>query len=203
MLVADIDCLYSAFFQLRARGSEQEDEIEWHFENVTFVLNILDSLSGDDRFTEIRKHRPIHRTLTKVSEVTAPLLKQAEEDQLKFAADFDKAKNDAQTAFNEDIAKIRKQTTTDPRQQQQEIAVAQENGEKLLNAKIEKLKQERDKEFKSTQRQLAQRIRRLQDRYKLWGVLLPPVFPLLLGCFIYFNRRAREREGVAKARLRS
>ena len=42
----------------------------------------------------------------------------------------------------------------------------------------------------------------MQDRYKLWGVLLPPVFPLLVGFFVYFNRRAREREGVAKARLR-
>ena len=67
VLVADIDCLYSAFFQLRARGSEEEDEVEWRFENVTFVHNVLDSLAGDDRFIEIRKHRPVHRTLTKVA----------------------------------------------------------------------------------------------------------------------------------------
>ena len=118
VLVADIDCLYSAFFQLRARGSEEEDEIEWRFENVTFVLNVLDSLAGDDRFIEIRKHRPVHRTLTKVAAETEPLLKQAEQEQQKFSRDFDKAKDDAQAAFNEEIAKVQKQTDSDPRQQQ-------------------------------------------------------------------------------------
>ena len=202
MLVADIDCLYSAFFQLRARGSEEEDEIEWRFENVTFILNLLDSLAGDDRFIEIRKHRPVHRTLTKVAAETEPLLKQAESEQQKFSQDYDKAKEEAQAAFNEEIAKVQKQTDSDPRQQQQEIAMARKAGELRLNARFEELKQKRDKEFKSTRRQLAQTIRRVQDRYKLWGVLLPPMFPLLVGFFVYFNRRAREREGVAKARLR-
>jgi ABC-2 type transport system permease protein len=202
VLVADIDCLYSAFFQLRARGSEEEDEIEWRFENVTFILNLLDSLAGDDRFIEIRKHRPVHRTLTKVAAETEPLLKQAEMEQQKFAQDFDKAKEDAQAAFNEEIAKVQKQTGSDPRQQQQEIAMLRKAGQQRLDASIEELKQKRDKEFKSTRRQLAQTIRRVQDRYKLWGVLIPPMFPLAVGCFVYFNRRAREREGVAKARLR-
>ena len=202
VLVADIDCLYSAFFQLRPRGSEEEDEIEWRFENVTFVLNVLDSLAGDDRFIEIRKHRPVHRTLTKVAAETEPLLKQAEEEQQKFAEDFEKAKDDAQAAFNEEIAKVKKQTESDPRQQVQEIENAREAGERQLNARVQELKLKRDKEIKSTRRQLAQTIRRVQDRYKLWGVLLPPVFPLLVGLFVYFNRRAREREGVAKSRLR-
>jgi ABC-2 type transport system permease protein len=202
VLVSDIDCLYSAFFQLRARGSEDEDEIEWRFENVTFILNLLDSLADDDRFIEIRKHRPVHRTLTKVAAETEPLLKQAESEQQKFSQDYDKAKDEAQAAFNEEIAKVQKQTDSDPRQQQQEIAMARKAGELRLNARFEELKQKRDKEFKSTRRQLAQTIRRVQDRYKLVGVLLPPMFPLLVGFFVYFNRRAREREGVAKARLR-
>ena len=133
---------------------------------------------------------------------TEPLLKQAEQEQQKFSRDFDKAVEDAQAAFNEEIAKVQKQTESDPRQQQVEIALARQAGERRLNASIEELKQKRDKEIKSTRRQLAQTIRRVQDRYKLWGVLLPPVFPLLVAFFVFFNRRAREREGVAKSRLR-
>ena len=68
VVVCDIDCLNSAIFMLRARGTEEDDPVEWHFENVSFVLNVIDSLAGDDRLIEIRKHRPIYRTLTKVEE---------------------------------------------------------------------------------------------------------------------------------------
>jgi len=33
-------------------------------------------------------------------------------------------------------------------------------------------------------------------------VLLPPIPPLLVAIVVFFTRRAREREGVSKARLR-
>jgi hypothetical protein len=36
----------------------------------------------------------------------------------------------------------------------------------------------------------------------LGAVLLPPIAPLLLAGFVFMGRRAREREGVNKKRLR-
>jgi ABC-2 type transport system permease protein len=42
----------------------------------------------------------------------------------------------------------------------------------------------------------------VQDDYKLWAVLLPPIPPLIVAGIVFFNRRANEREGVSKARLR-
>ena len=42
----------------------------------------------------------------------------------------------------------------------------------------------------------------MQIQYKLWAVLLPPIPPLLVAVVVFFTRRAREREGVAKSRLR-
>ena len=56
--------------------------------------------------------------------------------------------------------------------------------------------------FSLVETDLTKEVRRLQDWYKMWAVLLPPIPPLLVGCFVFFNRRAREREGVAKSRLR-
>ena len=43
----------------------------WDFDNVTFVLNVLDGLAGDDRFIEIRKRKPVYRTLTAIEEATS------------------------------------------------------------------------------------------------------------------------------------
>jgi hypothetical protein len=33
-------------------------------------------------------------------------------------------------------------------------------------------------------------------------VLLPPILPLAIAIVVFFTRRAREREGVARSRLR-
>ena len=58
-LVSDIDCLYGAFFALRARGDDPDDEFDFNFDNVPFVLNVLDVLAGDERFVDIRTRRPV------------------------------------------------------------------------------------------------------------------------------------------------
>ena len=56
------------------------------------------------------------------------MLKQAEEDEKKFADDFDKAKSEAQAAFQEEIAKVKTESTSNVRQQEQEIAAVKQHG---------------------------------------------------------------------------
>ena len=47
---------------VRAAGRDTEAPVTFDFDNVTFVLNALDELAGDDRFIPIRSRRPRHRT---------------------------------------------------------------------------------------------------------------------------------------------
>ena len=42
----------------------------------------------------------------------------------------------------------------------------------------------------------------MQDQYKMWAVLLPPIPPLLVAIAVFITRRGGEREGVARSRLR-
>jgi ABC-2 type transport system permease protein len=49
---------------------------------------------------------------------------------------------------------------------------------------------------------LKQKVDAVQRQYKLWAVLLPPIPPLLVAVIVFFTRRSREREGVARSRLR-
>ncbi len=83
-----------------------------------------------------------------------------------------------------------------------DVLTAQRQGQRALEVKLETLKDERDRELKSAQRTLDQNIHRVQDWYKLWAVLLPPIPPLIVAFIVFFNRRAGEREGVSRARLR-
>ena len=68
MLVADIDMLTDDFFNLREQGEVPGMGMTFDFDNTTFVLNAIDALAGEDRFLDLRKRRPKHRTLTRIEE---------------------------------------------------------------------------------------------------------------------------------------
>jgi ABC-2 type transport system permease protein len=202
VLVADIDCLYSAFFAVRARGMDEDDFANFDFDNVTFVLNTLDSLAGDKRFIDIRKRRFAHRTLSKLTEATATAREQADIARTQFNDEFEKAESEAQKNFREEIAKIEKRKSSNMMEVLQELEIAKEQGQRKLDTKVAQLTKKRDRELKQIDRDLALNVRQVQDWYKTAAVLLPPIPPLLVGLYVFFNRRAREREGVSKARLR-
>ena len=46
---------------------------------------------------------------------------------------------------------------------------------------------------------LAQKVPHVQDGYKLWAVLLPPIPPLIVAGIVFFNRRSKERGGLESA----
>ncbi len=204
VLVTDIDCLYSVFFQIRQRGADETDEIQWRMENVPFVLNVLDSLAGDESLIEIRKHRPVHRTLEKVEAKIAPKNAAVDEERQAFNKKFEAAKAKAESEFKKKIDELRKENKGSMTEEFiQQIAIAERDGRQRLNQKIKTLERDRDRDVEQKVRAAAKEIHAIQDEYKLQGVLLPPILPLAVAFFVYFNRRAREREGVNKARLRS
>ena len=202
VLVADIDVLYSAFFALRSRGSDPDAEVNLSLDNVTFVLNVLDTLAGDDRYVDIRKRRPIHRTLTRVESETEGARTEADAKRKQFMDEVDKSRDSEQKKLDERIAELQKRTDLDPQQLLIEVDTARTTGEKRLEARTEQLRQQRDQEIQQIERNLELTVRRTQDRYKLLAVLLPPIPPLVVAVVFYFNRRSREHEGVAKSRLR-
>ena len=71
IVVSDVDIISETFFQLRRQGVE-----ELNFDNVTFALNCIDVLAGDESFVALRKHRPHHRTLTRVEEQSRGILRE-------------------------------------------------------------------------------------------------------------------------------
>ena len=202
VLVADIDCLNSAFFMVRAHGQDEEEFVNFDFDNVTFVLNTLDVLSGDERFVDIRKRRLKHRTLSRLTDATAAAREEADAARLQFTEKFEQAKEEEQKKFDEEIARYEKQKNVSEQERMTRILIARQEGQRRLDTRIAQLEQERDRAIKQIERNLALQVRQVQDSYKTWAVLLPPIPPLLLGLFVFFNRRAREREGVSKTRLR-
>jgi ABC-2 type transport system permease protein len=206
VVVADIDLMDGRIFGLRNRPDEV---FGFDFDNVTFVLNILDSLAGDDRFLEIRKRKPKHRTLERIESTVADARELAEKERQKFIAEFDDAERSANESMRAEVGefekKIKEMETAgdaDPQaamQAMQQLASRQRLAQRRLDTK---LKRKRDVEVEAVERQLESKIRQEQDWQKWLAVVLPPIPPLVVAFFVYFRRRALEREGVAKSRLR-
>lgn len=213
--VADIDLLFDAFVRLRARP-EEDGGVNWRFENVNFILNIVDSLSGDSDYVEIRRRKPYHTTLKKI-EALARLQQQKDYDD---SQEYKKKRKEEDEKLNEEEEKLEKERT----KQLEELQKRQREGGDVKAAEIQALRQvdllkrqeleqkravrkeqlDRDLREKTleTQRQTELKVLDIQNYYKLLAVILPPIPPLLVGLVVFVTRRLREREGIARSRLR-
>jgi ABC-2 type transport system permease protein len=209
VVVADVDLLDGRIFGLRNRPDEV---FGLDFDNVEFALNALDTLAGDDRFVSIRKRKPKHRTLERIEDAVAAAREDADKQRAEFIAKFDQAEREANDSMQKEVGEFEKkikemesQGDADPQtamQAIQQLASRQRLAQRRLDTKIEQLKRKRDAEVATVERKLESQVRREQDRQKWLAVLLPPIPPLVVAFMVFFRRRAREREGVAKSRLR-
>lgn len=200
VIVTDLDVMGSRLFTLRNMRQAGVDRPR-NFDDVTFVLNALDSLSGDERFIDVRKRRPEHRTLTTLEQINANTSARIQQqiDKYKKQNDDDYAK--ASDRFNEELEKLRSNTTLKLIDKQSRLAIFEKDMARRLAATRQQLDIRFEKEQKEELRKQSDEIRGYQALYKKIAVFIPPIFPLLIGVIVYFSRRAGEQEGVDRSRL--
>ena len=64
------------------------------------------------------------------------------------------------------------------------------------------LKDEECDKLSKVRYQMEQEVRGVQDRYKMFAIFIPPIPPLLVALYVFFQRRKSEQEGIAQTRLR-
>jgi len=211
--VCDIDMLDSQFIVLR---NQPDPENNFRFDNVPFVLNVIDAVAGDDRFLEIRKRKPRHSTLQAIEAATAKARAAELEDQRKFQAKFDEEEKKADEEANKQTQKLQ-DIVEDLQRQQREgkqvdpgeldakiksVQIIGETARRRAEVKKEKLRIERDRELERIRRERDQEVQQIQNDFKLWAALLPPIPPLLVGFVVWVRRRLREREGISRSRMK-
>lgn len=199
VVVADVDWIIPDFFDIRAAG---DDRFLPATQNVTFILNIIDALAGEDDFIDIRKRARIHRTLSKIDEATRESRMKAREDEDKFIKDITDQETKAREAMAKKIAEVEARTDLDARQKDVILEQTRLREQDKLDAQVRALAAKRSREIKQIEFDLDQNVRAVQDRYKLYAILIPPIPPLLLALAVFFRRRELERQGVSRERLR-
>jgi ABC-2 type transport system permease protein len=199
IVVTDIDWIIPSFFFIREGGEE-------HFlpatQNVTFILNVIDELAGVDRFMDIRKRTRLHRTLAKIDEATRASREKANKDQDAFIAEITQKEQDARKSMTEKIDQVESRTDLNNMEKDVLLEQVRMREQDKLDQEIRTLAARRKREVKQIRYDLEQDIRSVQDMYKMFAILIPPIPPLLLALAVFFRRRELERQGVARERLR-
>jgi len=211
--VADVDFMATPFVRMRAHAYER---FGFQFDNVTFLLNIVDSLAQDDRFIEIRKRKTRHSTLKVLEDYANATYAENHKDveaarnaMNKAVAEMDEANVAAEQKAAEAVKKLEQQRENGIaididayRQAKLQEMLQKKRGEVVKANLVREENRKLAAAVRANQTKTNQEINGVRNWIKLLSVALPPILPLFIGVVVFLRRRLREREGMSKQRLR-
>jgi ABC-2 type transport system permease protein len=195
IFIADLDFISDQFFEIRRRGFEN-----LNFDNVSFFLNCIDVLAGDDSFVELRRRRVQHRTLTSVEARTRAYAEKRAADEQQAQTEAQAALAEAQARLDQRVAELRNRTDLDATTREIMTRNLQEAETRRFEANKATIEAGRDARIERSKEEMESQVRRIQSGIKSLAGLLPPVPVFVVGILIFMRRQRREREGAAAAR---
>jgi ABC-2 type transport system permease protein len=210
--VTDMDMLHAEFMRWR---NQPDTEMNFRFDNVSFVLNLVDGVAGDDRFLEIRKRKTRHSTLRAIEYKVAKAREREAKHTNKFLKEYKDGEKKAEAEQQKNVAEFKKVVDDLRRRQEageevdpneliekmQALAIKEETEKRRADVEKNRLAIERDKELAKIRRERDREVRSLQNQQKLIATFILP-FPLIVGGIVWTLRRMREREGVSRTRMK-
>ena len=196
VVIADLDMISEEFFNLRRQKVE-----ELELDNVTFVLNCVDVLAGDDAFVALRKKRLQHRTLTRIEAQTKEYIEKyqsetkAAEDEAKVSLDI------AQKNLDKEIAAVDARKDVDERTKDILAANLKEVASRRLAVQKLTIEDQKRRKIYESKAETEVATRRIRDRVRWLALLLEPTPPIALGLIVLMLRIRRENFGANPNRL--
>lgn len=194
--VADIDLISDWFFLQRERA-----DVGLNLDNVTFVLNAVDVLAGNDSFLALRGRRPEHRTLKAVENLTAAYREERQRQEEAADEEADKQLEAARERFKKQREQIENDASLDERTKDLMLRNIQATEQRRLEVDEANIEREKQKEIDSIKAHTERQIRETESWIRYAAVLVPPIPAILLGVIMLSMRVADERRDIARERL--
>ncbi len=194
--IADLDLISEQFFDLRRRKIENLE-----LDNVTFVLNCVDVLAGDDAFVALRKRRAVHRTLQRLEKQTEAFVKRREEE-TKAAEDAAKEQLAlAQKRLDKEAEAVRARKDLDERTKEIMLLNLQEVANRRLEVEKTNIEDQKRRKIQESKADMEQHIRQIKNGVRIPAIAWPPMPVLMLGLLVFGIRLRRENLGANPNRL--
>ena len=196
ILLTDVDLMGEQFFSIRRQGVET-----LQFDNVTFLLNAVDQLVGDESFIALRKRRRRHRTLEAVESRTRVYEERRLEETRQAEATAAQRLQEAQARLDRSVAALRQRQDLD--EQTKRIMIT--NQEKAENRRLAvartNIEEEKERLIGKSRADMESSIRDIQNAIKFLAAAFPPIPAFALFLVVSVRRLRREKIGVAADRL--
>lgn len=206
--VSDVDLLSDRFVELR-NFPISGDGVEYRFQNVTLVQNLVDFLAGEMEWMALRNRRQTQRTLRVVEKTVEEAMQEeflvTQDIEKKLIQSRDKVQADLMAALGPLQKELQEMESKGIRNE--EFQLKRQTFEALARERLQPAmaqQQQLNLELQESKRQVRLnaeiKIQQTQRDFKLAAVIIPPIPPLLMGLIVWTRRRLREREGISKAR---
>ena len=197
VFVADIDMISDFFFQERNLGN-----LDIEFDNVTFVLNAVDTLAGDDSFVELRSRRAKHRTLSRVEGRKRTFLEEANKAETAADGEADQELEKRREELGKRLQEIQDNENLDPIAKSQMVQQAQQAEQQRLSLAEAQIEQRKNDQIRKIRATTNRQIRALESGIRRWAVWLPPIPAICLGIYVFGERLRAEKRTVEASRRR-
>ncbi|MCA9105191.1 MAG: Gldg family protein [Planctomycetales bacterium] len=196
--VADIDMLTSFFVRDRIFG-----DLPMRFDNVTFVVNAIDTLLGDESFIELRSRREATRRLTAIESRIQTFRVAANEAIRKANTDAAEELGKQEEEFKLRAAEIKEDESLDLVARTQLLEQAEETARQRIDNAKRLIEDEKQGEIQRIRAESRQQIREVETQARFWAVLIGAFPATLLGLVMFIIRFVAERSQVVPHRQRS
>ena len=193
VFIADLDFVSDFFYQ-------QQEALGQKLDNLSFLYNALDVLSGSDQFVSLRNRRATPRTLTRLETIFDGFRsKKAKADQAreeKLQAELEKE----QALLDADTEKIQTDQSMGLGEKLQQTFQRASDSQRRFELTQARLLREKAIEDAKSKNEMQEKIASQESVTRWLTVMMAPLPALLLGGIVLWFRKVGEQKDIADDR---
>ena len=195
---SDIDMITDWFFLERNRGN-----LEVKFDNVTFVLNAVDALAGDETFIPLRSRRESLRTLQFVESRTSTLRTSLNKEEKDAQDELEDRLKKAEQELRDEIKKISENEALDPTSKDFQLQQKEQQVNRRLKLEKDALERQLNAKVRKSGLEMKREIRRIENTVRILACIIPAILPICFGMLFLGLRNLAEQQSINPNRRKS